>query len=195
MKPRYLIAGAALVALLLVGLLWMMRHHEPPPTSASVSPPAQEALRVVPTPSAAPAPPTSTSAPVTEAPPAEPILDRDVPDPNRIVHDHSGQPNNAKKSPLAPDTIFAVRQAVTPAVKSCAEPLARSGVKGGVTVVAKVTIAGSKVTTSEPTVKHPDFKDASFDDCVTKAFAQLSLAAPGSQTDAVYKLALPFDVL
>ncbi len=203
MKQRILIAGGVLVALLVVGLLWAVSRSSDAPAVGATSvatPDPVVAPPVTPAP-ATPAPvttvpgPTPAPTPVADTPtPPAPILDRRIPDPNREVHDHSGEENKGRPSPLEPDTIFAVRQAFTPLVKSCASSLAGAGSNGQVTVVARLTIAGGKLSAEPPKLTHPKFKDEAFDDCIINAFAQLQMAAPGSQTDTSYRVAMPFDL-
>ena len=195
MKKAKLLAGAVfVVAALLGGLLWATRHDSSTPRTA-VAPTYEPAASDAPRPPLLQ--PSRQARPQPEADrPATPVepnpYDRNTPDPNRVVHDHSGEGQKAARSPLAPTTIVAVRQAVTPLMDTCAEKLPRSGTPITTTVVARVTVAGGKLAVSDPVISHPAFKDAAFDECVTRAYAQLAMDAPVGQTDTTYRIAQPF---
>jgi len=197
MKNRILYLGGAVVALLLVGLLWVVRAGGGGGTSAaSVKPPdaapgpASVPPARVPPVSAPPdvAPAASSALPANVASvPSEPT------DANgNIVHDHSGEKPPAR-SPIIPDTVVAMRRTLTPLMKTCTDALAKGGTTSGtLTLVAELNVAGGKVSATTVQVSHKDFKDDAFDACVSKALGDLAMDAPAGQTDASYKVALPF---
>jgi hypothetical protein len=196
MKNRMLYLGGALVALLLLGLLWFVRSGgrggtssasvtapETAPGPAVVAPPRP----VAPVPTSSSAPDATPAAPNTTSAPAERT------DANgNIVHDHSGE-TPAARSPITGDTVFALRKTLEPLVKSCGASLAQKGTPAAsITLVAKVSIAGGQMSASPVQVSHKGFTDEGFDACVTKALAEVAMAAPAGQPDASYKVAWPF---
>jgi hypothetical protein len=194
-KPMPIAVGVIAALVLLGGLLWATRRGgEPraadPPT---YEPAASDTPRpdLTPTRQARPAPSEPSPGTAAVAPGVAPAP---TSTPDRVVHDHSGEENTAAKSPLNPDTIFSVRKAIQPLVAACAEPMTRAGTEVKTTVVAKVTVTGGKMTISDPVISHPTFKDEAFDECVSKAYAQLALDAPAGQTDTTYKIAQPFQL-
>ena len=195
-KPMPIAVGVIAALVLLGGLLWATRRGGEPraATPPTYEPAASDAPRpeLTPTRQARPAPSEPSADPGPSAPTATPPAPTSTPE--RIVHDHSGEVNKAAKSPLNPDTIFSVRKAIQPLVQACAEPMTRAGTEVKTTVVAKVTVTGGKMTISDPVISHPTFKDEAFDECVSKAYAQLALDAPAGQSDTTYKIAQPFQL-
>jgi hypothetical protein len=203
MKNKVLIAGAAGVLVLLAVLLLKLRADTD--EAAKPEPEASDPVATRPdTPSPSPSPaPDRAARPAPANPgistPASPGASMSTPGDggvpqNRIVRDHRGEPNNATRSPIVPDTVAAIRRAVTPYVKTCAEPLARANQKGAIQVQLTAVASGGKVAIQDVTVSQKDIDDPAFVECVTKAYTQLVIDAPDSQGDAQYKLLMPFPV-
>jgi len=200
MKHRILYAGGALVALLLVGLLWVVRSGGGGGTSAASvqAPDAAPGPAYVPPvrrvpPVAAPrdaTPGVSEPAPAQAGAAAAPS--ERIDENGNIVHDHSGEKPPAR-GPIASATVIAMRNTLTPLIKTCAESLAKSGTPAGsLTLVARLNVAGGKLSATTVQVSHKNFKDDAFDACVTKALGDVAMDAPAGQADTTYKLAMPF---
>lgn len=196
---RVLALGAAVVALLVIGLIYMLREAPRPVsgTSPRDASPASTATDVTPTPSAPATPPNIPPATPAERPPPPeiPAPGRDAE--GRIVRDHRDEPGpTGPPSPLTPMTLGLARQVLGPLIKAC-KPLYKprpDGQPGRMVVHAQVRVAGGRVTAGDVTVTDEAELGPGYVDCVKQAYAALSTDPPDGQKDGEDLVHMPWTI-
>jgi hypothetical protein len=181
-KRGLLIAAGVGVLALLVGLVLAVKSS--PKTSSTVAP-IEEDGPVRPTTSRIKSRPTApvesdlTSTVSAVTPQADG-------GPTRIVHDHTGEPSTAPRSPILAPTVILVRKTATPKVKECVLSILEGHEKIRVNTTAHVKVAGGRVTVQSAVAKIGSERSDEIQACVEKAFTSIDEAAPETQGDAEY---------
>ncbi len=176
-RKLLLVLGGAAVLALIVGLIVAVRGSgarapetpaapaEPPVAPAPARPPVAAPTRVV----------TAPSAPVETTPQRQP----GVP----VVHDLRKAPPSGTPSPFLPETVAKVRQALSPALESCASS-APSGANANFSLQIAVRSSGGRVSVSQPELSGAEALGEAYAACLRNGVATVGADAPG-QDDVV----------
>lgn len=207
MTKKILLGVAALaVVAMIVGLLVSLRSVEStastqaPAPSAPAAPSAPEP-RVEPattTPAAAqPGAPATSGAPVpADGPrPATGPSAAEEPAGPPEIRDHRGGGPTAPPSPIRPASIAAVRQALEPQIRACAEGLAGDSPRPlRFTAHSTLRAGGARLTSHGLRLTGAEALGPQFADCVGRAYATLSTDAGDDQTDGEDLVHMPWTI-
>jgi hypothetical protein len=200
------VAALAVVAMI-VGLLVSVRSVEstastrqPVPSAPAPAPPPPGASepRVVPSADTPAAPPPGAPAPpagavVGSQPPRPPAADDPAGPPE--VRDHRGGGPTAPPSPLKPATVAAVRQALEPQLRACADGLASDSPRPLRFVAHSTLRSGSaRVTSHGLRLTGAEALGPQFADCVGRAYATLSSDVGEDQADGEDMVHMPWTI-
>lgn len=199
MKTNHLLIGGAVVLIAggVVALFLATREPAKPGERAGVTrPPRPEPRDAVPRPPRATGGAQPTSGDDDSLPPGVDRVETRDGGITVMVREHPRDEGSRPERAVTRETLVQLRSAAQPILRRCAAPMREKGVKGRLQITFTVAAAGGRVTVPEVEVRQAGGMDEpEIVDCVTKAFAEVSFAAPEGQADVEGdRVHLPFIV-